>query len=133
MNSESETPRTDAEMLSSGTSGRDFVPIEFSRQLERELNRSNQKCGELAFEVEDLKDTEQRRQSWNRERKHEAGYHENTSLDIVWAETLVKAKERDQWRKMAEELAAELNSELLNDFGFRCSKALSRFNEMNKG
>lgn len=38
-----ETPRTDSMMLSSATSNRVFVPVEFSRTLETELNELHTK------------------------------------------------------------------------------------------
>lgn len=122
---ESETPRTDAaiENIDVAFVGSDglssspepFVNVEFSRQLERELNEAKKMYSRLRKSVNGMAPADLER----------LAYFEANHFKVE--------ESRDQWRKMAEELAAELNSELLNDFGFRCSKALSRFNEMKKG
>jgi len=48
--------------------------------------------GELIRERDWLKDSERKREEWLRKAKQEAGYHNNISFDIVWEETLNKAK-----------------------------------------
>jgi hypothetical protein len=48
--------------------------------------------GSLTREVSYLKDLQMHHNEWNRKAKKEAGYHDNISFDIVWKETLEKAK-----------------------------------------
>lgn len=50
------------------------------------------KIRKLEKQVEELLDTQYRRDEWLRKAKAEAGYHNNVSFDIVWKEVLEKSR-----------------------------------------
>lgn len=66
-----------------------------------ELAEADRRAGEAERKMADMQDTIYKHRCWNDEAKDAAGYHRNVSFDIVWAETLQKAKERDEWMQAA--------------------------------
>lgn len=48
--------------------------------------------GKLQLKLDDLQDSQNRRNSWLDKAKREAGYHPNVSFDEVWAEALAALK-----------------------------------------
>ena len=60
------------------------------------LKKALARIGELTLRNEYLRDSESARSDWLRKAKKEAGYHDSVSFDIVWSETLEKAKKYEK-------------------------------------
>lgn len=56
------------------------------------ISEQDRMIGEFIREITWLKESEYKRKCWLEKAKKEAGYHSNISFDIVWEETLNKAK-----------------------------------------
>ncbi len=62
----SDTPRTDNESLSGqGKSGRSYVSVNFTRQLERELNAANERIKQIEADAHKSTQKIQRLEGWN--------------------------------------------------------------------
>ncbi len=59
-----------------------------NEQLQATVNEADRRAGAAERQLESERDTNQRRDSWMRTAKQEAGYGNNTSFDVVWAEAL---------------------------------------------
>lgn len=64
-----------------------------ARKAKAALDEADRKRGQLERELDYLKDSERKRNSWLAKAKEQAGYSQNTSFDVVWAETLKKAND----------------------------------------
>jgi len=64
-------------------------------KLKLERDEADRRAGAAEREMASLKDDLYRLNNWRERQKEAAGYHRNTSFDIVWAETLSKAKDSD--------------------------------------
>jgi chromosome segregation ATPase len=74
----------------------DFVDEVLAAEIERltkERDEADRRAGASERRIADLQDTVIRRNDWLHKAKVEAGYHDNVSFDVVWNETLAKAKE----------------------------------------
>lgn len=70
-------------------------PGEAGESKDEIIAEQDRMIGELTRKVKYLEDSESRRQDWLRRAKKEAGYEDMTSFDVVWRETLNKARNWD--------------------------------------
>lgn len=63
------------------------------RELEVERDEADRRAGSAERRLADAKSSRGKHDSWKRKAKFDAGYHDNTSFDVVWKETLEKAAE----------------------------------------
>lgn len=61
-------------------------------KLTAELAEADRRAGAAERRMADLEDTISKANRSRDRMKEEAGYHTNVSFDVVWAETLAKAK-----------------------------------------
>ena len=61
-------------------------------KLTAELAEADRRAGAAERRMADLEDTISKANHSRDRMKEEAGYHTNVSFDVVWAETLAKAK-----------------------------------------
>lgn len=61
-------------------------------KLKADLAEADRRAGAAERRMADMEDTIARANRSRDRMKEEAGYHTNVSFDVVWAETLAKAK-----------------------------------------
>lgn len=61
-------------------------------RLAKERDEADRRAGAAERQMESLEDAAIKRRHWLSEAKRQAGYHDNVSFDVVWAETLAKAQ-----------------------------------------
>jgi hypothetical protein len=61
-------------------------------ELTAERDNADRRAGAAERRMEDYQDTSIRRDQWLRKAKEDAGYHYNTSFDVVWADALAALK-----------------------------------------
>lgn len=62
------------------------------KEAKKIIKWQNEKIGDLTRRVEWLEDSKRGRDEWLSKAKKEAGYNDLISFDIVWKETLTKAR-----------------------------------------
>lgn len=68
-------------------------------RLRSDVSEADRRAGEAERRLESANDTIYKSSCWRDGIKIDLGYSHNTSFDIVWSETLAKAKESDQLRE----------------------------------
>lgn len=66
-----------------------------SRRLEearKERDEADRRAGAAERELADANDSIGKRKRWLRDAKRDAGYHDNTSFDVVWVDALAALK-----------------------------------------
>lgn len=63
--------------------------------LQKDLAEADRRAGAAERENEQLRKTIQASRDWIEEAKDEAGYSRNVSFDVVWEETLAKARQAE--------------------------------------
>jgi hypothetical protein len=71
-----------------------YANVKTLKQALRIISEQDRMIGELTRANNNLEDTNRRRQDWLREAKKQAGYPDQMSFDVVWAETLQKAQSK---------------------------------------
>jgi hypothetical protein len=69
--------------------------LEKLHAAERERDEADRRAGSAERREKSTSQTLCSLTSWRDEQKDQAGYDRSVSFDVVWAETLAKAKERD--------------------------------------
>lgn len=64
--------------------------------LEAERDEADRRAGAAERQLERYREQDFHHTLWNDKAKEEAGYHRNVSFDVVWKETLEKARKWDE-------------------------------------